>query len=246
MISIVCVYNDKEVLEQYLLKSLNTQSVEYELILIDNIQGKFKSAPEALNYGGNKAKSDYLMFVHQDVELKSDKWLEEIENVVNSLDNCGIAGVAGVPENEFLKSNIENGIPPVKPGEEIKIPTHVQTLDECLVIIPKSVFIEHKFDEKLLGWHLYTVDYCLSIKKQGFNVYVLPSHTYHRSYMIQYPLEYFQLLKIIFQKHKEDYKMIYTSCGIWNTSYPITWYIFLNTKIWFFIKSIINYLSRKF
>jgi hypothetical protein len=36
MISVVCVYNDKEILKKYLLKSLKNQSVEYELILIDN------------------------------------------------------------------------------------------------------------------------------------------------------------------------------------------------------------------
>ncbi len=243
MFSIICVYNNKEILDEYLLKSLNIQSREYELILIDNVKIKFKSASEALNYGGNNAKGEYLLFVHQDVELKSDRWLEDTEKIMDTLENCGIAGVAGVPENEFqLKSNMQNGIPPVSPGEEIKIPTIVQTLDECLLIIPKSVFIKYKFDENLVGWHLYGVDYCLNIKERGFNVYAIPTFVYHRSYMTNYPKEYYQLLKIIFDKYRDQYKKIYTSCGIWNTSYPITWYVFLNTRIGFLIRKIRDYL----
>ncbi|MGP8022463.1 MAG: glycosyltransferase [Methanobacterium sp.] len=246
MLSIICVYNDKAVLDEYLLKSLTTQSENYELILIDNVKGKFKSAPEALNYGGNKANGDYLMFVHQDVELKSNVLLKDIEKIMNTLDNCGIAGVAGVPENEFqLKSNIQNGIPPMLPGDEIKIPTQVQTLDECLIIIPKSVFIKYKFDENLVGWHLYSVDYCLNIKDHGFKVYVIPADVYHRSYMLHYPKEYYQILEIIFKKHRDRYKKIHTSCGVWNTSYPIIWYIFLNTQTGSFIKKLIDYYRIK-
>ncbi len=247
MISIICVYNDKEVLENYLLKSLTTQSVEYEVILIDNIDGKFKSAPEALNYGGDKANGDHLMFVHQDVELISNKWLEDNEKVIKRLDNCGIAGVAGISENEFrLKTNIKHSTAHIPAGDEINIPTEVQTLDECLIIIPKAVFNEFKFDEKLVGWHLYSVDYCLNIKKQGFKAYVIPAHAYHRSYYFGYPKEYYQLLKLIFEKHRANYKIIHTSCGVFNTSYPIVWYIFLNTKVGFFIRSIIDYLLLKF
>jgi hypothetical protein len=226
------VYNDKETLDKFLLKGLKNQSVEYELILIDNRTGKFKSAPEALNYGGAKAKGDYLIFAHQDVELTSNQWLEDVENLIKTLDNVGIAGLAGVLEDEFrIKSNILNGIPPVPAGEEFKNPIKVQTLDECLVIIPKFIFFKYKFDEKLKGWHLYTVDYCLNIIKHGFSAYVLPMHAYHKSYMVQYPKEYFNLLKIILDKYKPYYEKINTTCGFWYPSYPVKLNWFLNTKI---------------
>ena len=36
MMSIVCVYNNKTILEEYLLKSLKKQTSKYELILVDN------------------------------------------------------------------------------------------------------------------------------------------------------------------------------------------------------------------
>ena len=71
MISIICVFNDKKVLNECLLESLKNQTANYELILIDNTNRKFKSASEALNYGAKKAKGNYLMFVHQDMFLCS-------------------------------------------------------------------------------------------------------------------------------------------------------------------------------
>jgi hypothetical protein len=231
MISIICVYNDRELLEEYLLKSLHSQSADYELILLDNREGKYKSAPEALNSGGQKAQGDYLIFVHQDIDLKSDTWLVDAEKILNNLDNWGVAGVAGVPLDGILKSNIENGIPPIKPGQHIKNPLPVQTLDECLIIVPRTVFNKCKFDEELVGWHLYSVDYCLNIKRYGYESFVLPLYLYHRSYMVRYARDYYKLLKILFKKYKAEYTEINTSCGVWHTSYPLFWYKFLNTGI---------------
>lgn len=77
MISVVCVYNNEKTLKSVLLESLERQTVEYELITLDNRDGRFKSAAEALNYGGAKAKGDYIMFVHQDMWLGTDSWLED-------------------------------------------------------------------------------------------------------------------------------------------------------------------------
>ena len=81
MISIVCVYNNQDILNNWLLKSLKHQTVEFELITLDNTRNTFKSAAEALNYGGKKAKGKYIMFVHQDVDLSSDTWLEDVEKM---------------------------------------------------------------------------------------------------------------------------------------------------------------------
>ena len=132
MISVVCVYNNREILNNYLLKSLKNQTVKYELILINNVESKFRSAAEALNYGGRKAKGDYLMFVHQDIILDSNLWIEKVETVLDKLLNFGIVGVAGRCENvEGFITNIENGIPKRPAGGiHIKKPTKVQTVDE--------------------------------------------------------------------------------------------------------------------
>lgn len=225
MISIVCVYNNKKILDNYLLKSLKNQTIKYELILIDNSKNKFESAVKALNYGWKKTRGKYLMFVHQDVNLKSCDWLETVEKTLDSLENLGIAGVAGMSETENgIISNIEHGNPP-KPAGKIHIthPVHVQTLDECLFIIPRFVFKEYKLDMSLEGWHLYAVEYCLKVKKNGLNVYVIPNSVYHSSYEygLSLPKNYYKILKTILKKYQKDYNKIYTTCGIWNTTYPL-------------------------
>lgn len=223
MISIVGIYNNQELLNDYLLKSLKNQSVEYELILIDNRPQKLNSAAEALNNAAKNAKGEYIMFTHYDISF-SDTWLEEIENMLEKIDNLGIAGVAGKPDKGKLKgevvSNIKDGIPPIYTGIQTKSLKEVQTLDEVAVIVPRHIFNKFKFDEKLGGWHLYVVDYCLNLKKQGLGVFVLPVSLYHRSRpSLKY--DYFTILKKLLEKHKDDYNKIYTTCGTWDASIPL-------------------------
>jgi GT2 family glycosyltransferase len=224
MISIVCVYNNKEILEDYLLKSLKNQTVKFEFIGADNTNGQFKSAAEALNQGGKKANGKYIMFVHQDVDLCSNTWLEEVEKILEKLSNLGIAGVAGKSENKTgVITNIKHDNPPRFAGKiQIKKPSKVQTVDECLTIIPKSVFNKLRFDEKVCNdWHLYAVDYCLSIKRLGFDSYVIPVFVYHKSSGYSMSEKYFITLKKVLKKHKNYYNKIYTTMGNWSTRYPL-------------------------
>ena len=82
MFSVVCVYNHRKILHDCLLKSLKAQTVDYELILIDNRKKRFRSAAQALNYGGKRARGQYIMFIHQDMILKSEKVLQDIETAL--------------------------------------------------------------------------------------------------------------------------------------------------------------------
>jgi hypothetical protein len=221
MISVICVYNNREILDNYLLKSLKDQTKDYELILIDNTKNKFKSAAEALNYGGNKAKEKYLMFVHQDINLCSNKFLEELQVMLNVIPDLGIAGVAGKLDKRTI-TNIKQGSPPKNAGYTLNSPLEVQTLDECLFIIPKNVFDKLKFDEEVCsGWHLYAVDYSLSVKMLNFKIFVLPLFLYHKSYGYSFSDDYYSILKKLLNKHKKNYKNIYTTMGDWNSSYPL-------------------------
>ncbi|HML05509.1 MAG TPA: glycosyltransferase [Methanobacterium sp.] len=225
MISIICVYNDKEILDNFLLKSLKSQSANHQIILMDNTNGQFKSAAEALNKGAKKANGDYLMFVHQDIDLKSIEWLKDTEIMLNSIDNLGITGVAGASpwDEDNMISNIQQGIPPQNISKnKIESPELVQTVDECLFIIPTSVFKTLKFDEKVSNdWHLYAVDYCLSVKSKGYDVYVFPADIYHRSPGYSISENYFTTLKKLLKKHEKNYKVIFTTMGGWTPVYPL-------------------------
>lgn len=245
MISVVCVYNNEKILEDCLLKGLKNQTVKFELIDLDNTNGKFKSAAEALNHGGKQAKGKYIMFVHQDVDLSSNSWLEEVEKMLDSLQNLGIAGVAGKSENKKgVITNIKDGTPPKLTGKiQIKSPTKVQTLDECLVIIPRSVFNMFQFDENVCdNWHLYAVDYCLSIKRLGFDAYVIPMFVYHRSAGYSFSEKYYLTLQKVLKKHKKHYKEIYTTMGDWSTLYPLR---IQRQRIWRLAKAGVTVLLEK-
>jgi len=239
MFSIISVYHNKEILEKNLLKSLKNQTVDYELILVNNIKGRFKSATKALNWGAKQIKSNskYIMFVHQDIDLCFDTWLNDAEEILDSLPNLGIAGIAGKSGNKKeIITNIKHGVPPKLAGKiQIKKPEKVQTIDECLIIIPRLIFNKLQFNEGVCdNWHLYGVDYCLSVQKLGFDVYVLPMFVYHVSTGISdenylriilslgwFPKEYYQTLKKLLSKYKNSYKQIYTTCGDWNTFHPV-------------------------
>lgn len=243
MISIVCVYNNEDVLNSYLLKSLKDQIGDYELILLDNTKNRFNSAAEALNHGGKTVKNEYIMFVHQDMELSSKTWIYDAENILNSLKNLGIAGVAGRSKDKrWTITNIKDGIPSrqISP-ETIENPVKVQTLDECLIIIPKTIFKTLKFDEDVCDdWHLYAVDYSLSVKNMGFDVYVIPMFAYHRSHGYSLSKTYYQTLKKLLEKHGKKYKLVLTTMGNWSVNYPLI----LQRYFYSFKNRIYTFLNR--
>jgi len=231
MFSIISVYNNKKTLNDYLLKSLKKQNTNYELILVDNSGGRFKSMAKALNFAAKKTKkqSKYIMFVHQDIDFCSGDWLEKAEKILDSILNLGIAGIAGMSNKG--ENNKERGRNIIEHGKSkelwswgniIKKPEEVQTLDECLFIIPRSVFNKLKFDEETCdNWHLYGVDYCLSIKNYNLGAYAIPMFVYHESSGYSMSPEYYITLKKIIKKHKKKYQSIYTTTGDWNTFLPL-------------------------
>lgn len=61
MLSILCPYNNEEILKNALEKSIQKQiDVEYELLTINANEHGFVSAAETLNYIGKNAKGDFL------------------------------------------------------------------------------------------------------------------------------------------------------------------------------------------
>ena len=231
MISVVCVYNNENTLKEVLLKGLEKQSARYELIALDNRGGKYKSASEALNYGGAKASGDYIMFVHQDMWLGSTTWLEDAEMITKSIPDLGVAGVAGSNDkggNDAKRRRwaIEDFGELWQWGKGVTKPEEVQTLDECLLIVPKTVFSKLKFDEKVFdGWDCYGADYCLCARRLGLKAYVIPVPYSHCCLRATYQLwEFKELLEFhrrLYAKHSRDHKHIYLWAG--EISRPILW-----------------------
>ncbi len=221
MISVVCVYNNELTFKNVLLKSLESQSAEYELIPVDNRNENFKSAAEALNCGAMNARGKYIMFVHQDVSLGYIGWLEDAEAYLDSLPDAGVAGVAGVcSEYKTWRDNFRYSLQFVnrlnRENGNITRPEEVQTLDECVLIVPRPVFDKIKFDSSTFdGWDCYGTDYCLSVKNICLKSYVLPLPCSHSTMRSRYKVwEFRDLIKYQKKLHKK-YRAQYREISAW-------------------------------
>jgi hypothetical protein len=216
--SIICVYNDEKKLNKYLIKSLEQQTIPYELIAIDNTTGIYRSAAPLLNEAAKKAKHDYLMFVHQDVALYSRDWLAKACRDINILHRLGAAGVAGGDKKGRMACVI-HGMPPRFAGtKRPKNPVRVQTLDGCLMIVPKEIFTRFSFDEETVdGWYLYIANYCLDLIRHGYRSYVLPYKVYHESKGPGDPGVFKDAIQKIIARHRDHINTIYTTAGKWKT-----------------------------
>jgi hypothetical protein len=235
----MCIYNDTEQLERYLLRGLKRQDIDFELITIDNTRGQHTCAVPVLNATGCSARGDLLMFVHQDVELLSPSWLRDAEQTAARLTDLGAAGVAGRTAHGKMAASVWHGEPAKrvskrKPGGK---PLKAQTLDGCLAITPASVFKQVRFDEDVCrGWHLFIADYCLTLGSKGFGVYVLPGEVYHRSTGPADKRAYAQTVEAIIKKHGPYHRCIHTTVGTFpgrNHRLPMTAPILDSIRAWF-------------
>lgn len=244
MFSIICVYNNEVILNEYLLKSLSIQNTDYELILLNNSNNTFKSASEALNYCGSLANREYLIFSHQDISFNSSSFLSDLSLIISSLNKFGIAGVAG-RTSEGNYSNIKHGLNLSYAGDyRISAPLSVQTLDECFVVVPKDIFKSFKFDPNTCNsWHLYIVDYCLNLKLNNNNVFVVPIELYHRSRGYSMSINYYLILKKILKKYNKYFEYVFCIGGAWNTNRSI-WLQLIIKKIKHKKNNIVNKLKR--
>lgn len=218
MISIISVYNNYNTLKEMLLKSLEKQTIDFELILLDNSNNRYSSAAKALNEGIKKAKGEIIVIVHQDVEFKK----QQLDKMIKYLEKLGdnvIVGAAGRKDSEGVITNIKHGTDKKFAGKiRVIEPIEVQTLDEVCIASTKNVFNKILFDEQTCdNWHLYGVDLCLMGKSKEIKSYVIPLDLYHKSKGAVNNLYYDSLLKVS-KKHKENYTYIYTSCSVINTN----------------------------
>ena len=222
MISIICVYNNDKILNECLKESLKLQKqIEYETIFVDSRKYKFHSAAEALNYAGNLANGEYLIFLHQDIVLV-DNTLSEIYDYCKN-NQFGIMGVAGAKYDygEIVDySKIVHGLKKknASTNDDFRGPLQVDTLEECLLVIPREVFHRYKFTEYYNTWHLYGTEYCLKMKNVNQKILVVPVYLWHKSSGASLNLNYFDAIKALAKEYKNKTKIIVTLFGGWPTN----------------------------
>ena len=217
MISIVCVFNNVELLERRLLDSLRTQTARHEVMTVDNRHNRFTNAASALNWGAAQAKGEWVLFAHQDVEFLSSDWLLKAENTLESLRSVGWVGVAGSTTDGAHRGFLRNGA--ALQGLPFKRAVEVQTLDELLLIHRRESRERKYFDELVPGWHAYGVECCCNALRKGEKNYVLSLPVWHDSPGTNLAgLE--EAHQYVWRKHGAALGKIHTSCGVLQGSRP--------------------------
>jgi hypothetical protein len=187
--SIITCISNADIYDQCLLQSINKMRNGYDIEIIPIINNDNRySASNALNIGIDVAKSDILVFVHQDVSLLDD-WFNILSSTIDLLpENWGMLGSAGI-SMEFTRYDIGNwggalkidtiavgtvygsdkslDSAPYWDGE--KNITQVHCVDECLMVLNKKTGL--KFDPMFNGFHFYGMDMCLQARAAGYAIW---------------------------------------------------------------------------
>ena len=217
----MCVYNDPEVLEGCLARSVRdglASAPQTEFIAVDNRGNAFPSAGAALNHGARQARNDVVVFVHQDVVLHSLVALEEAAGVLAADASIGIAGAVGIDSHHHILGRIRDRV--VLIGQPLTEPRDVETLDEVLLLARREhVLKEPLSEDPLLAWHAYGVEYCARSRSAGLRTVALDIPLTHNSLTTN-----LEALDLAHQRVGELYPRlvpIRTTCGtIWGGDPP--------------------------
>lgn len=181
-VTLVCCYNN-EVQYETFVKSLEEQTVPFELIGIDNANQKYTSCSKAYNSILSEVQTEYIIFSHQDIILDEPDMLGKFVGYLGKINTFDILGVAGAKAGEKrIFTNVNNGKGIFAGEERIVGLQEFDTVDECFFGGTTQCFRKYPFDEALCDdWHLYAVERCLNTKVNGNNVYACDISLIHNS-----------------------------------------------------------------
>jgi Glycosyltransferase like family len=181
-VSIVCVYNDPAVRRECLDRSVRAygrHDADVEYLPVDNVDGRYRSAGAALNHGASLARNDVIVFVHQDVFLHS---LAAVVRAAGQLSvgGLGVLGAVGVRRDGRIAGLIRDRA--VLLGVPVQQPADVDSVDELLFMVPRSLVLSHPLTESPdMAWHAYAVEYGLRVRRLGLRVGVTDIPLTHNS-----------------------------------------------------------------
>ena len=219
--SVISAVNNETVLRSCLLSSPDIQTAS-EVIL----KTGFHSAAAAYNAGIEKARSDVLVLVHQDVYLPKG-WIDRVWSALELLEardpQWAVAGVwGGKQAGEFTGHLYCSGLMRIL-GQPLEAPAEVTSLDEVLLILRKSSGV--RFDNQLKGFHMYGTDICLEAKARGLKSYAISAFCIHNTNGYRMlPWDFWKSYFFLRRKWKAELP-IATSCteitlGCW----PMLWW----------------------
>jgi len=203
MISVITCSIKPESCKRMLKSIEETIGVEYESIVIDNRE-KNEGICKVYNDGAMQANGDYLLFIHEDVEIKSNNWGSELIKFAEFNANCGVIGVAGgksIGKNFSIWDNAgekfinlydlvgtdkdecdENDLIYSYSNPNNEEFAQVVCLDGVFLFTQKHIWEVNRFDEKnFKSFHFYDADFTLSLAHNRKNYVYFGIKLYHFS-----------------------------------------------------------------
>lgn len=200
-------------------------NTEYEIIRIEN-RG-LMCLGKAYNKGAEEANFDNLLFIHEDTLFRSLDWGKQLIKL-NSNPETGVIGIAGenyvsfVPsywfsshlkKMHFIQKNTDKE-PLVLDRinfEHNNDNENIKSLDGVFLSCKKKIFEEFKFDESILGYHGYDMDFSLRVARKYQNLVTSLITIEHQS-TGQLSKEWLSALLFVWKKNKK------TTIGKYNKS----------------------------
>ncbi len=198
-LSFVACVSDDSILQANLLASpdLVGPGSPHEVILIHEAP----SAAAGYIMGRQRAKHEWVVFVHQDVRLPQG-WDQALTRQIGEAEQrfgpIGVAGVYGVgdviesADNEDALAAERIGWV-VDRGRELRdgpeLPAEVATLDELVLVVRRDSGLQ--FDPAL-GFHMYGADICLQARERGLACVALGAVCHHNSRSVGLPGAFYE------------------------------------------------------
>lgn len=220
-VSFVTCVNNMSQYRSYVVGSLFKSKTlkNYEIIPILNFGNPY-SAAHALNIGLDRARSDIVVFCHQDVLFYED-WVDmlfdRIQEIETRTKKWGVIGTAGISRRDDIVGVVHNmkGRLQWQSSKRSRI-CPVQTVDEHCMIIRKSSKL--RFDQNVFnGFHFYGPDICLSALSKGFMNFGILCPLVHDSKstsLVSGKREFMRLLNALAKKWRAKFPHIRTPTSI--------------------------------
>jgi Glycosyltransferase like family len=202
---VCCVSSGRELRTKLIASACLGPSSPHGVMLVKNCS----SAAEGLNLGLERAASEWVVCVHQDV-LLPERWdrllLLQLREAEQRFGPVGVAGVYGVGHcRDFGLDGNSLGAQRIgwvvdrgrvlRDGPEL--PADVATLDELLLVVRRDTPL--RFDPAL-GFHLYGADICLQAAERGLAVVAIGALCHHNSRSVGLPEAFFKSAAIFARK----------------------------------------------
>lgn len=228
-VTVVCCWTNETMYNDF-VNTLKAQDTPCEIIGIDNRGNKgFTSCAGAYNSVIDDVKTEYVIFSHQDILLRSSDVLSKFVSYLGKIGHDDILGVAGVrfesPEisgifSDIKQMNLYTGelFWPSKYRVDGGI-MECDTLDECFFGGYTQHFRDYPFDaETCDNWHLYAAEACMKANtKAHARIWVCSTDIIHKStgnINLSFALGFRKLCR----KYANDFPFVRVTCGYSFTS----------------------------